>query len=584
MVVAGGRVGGVVPDAEILGGLLADHARALGRGFRLVVQLEVELAVLVQTGPHAVRLSVGRGRQGDLVVVVGGPAHREGQLAVADVQGVPELRAAMGQQDGVGLDGGETAGEGEGPSAHLRGQVGLQLRAGFEVGERGRGLGGDLRLGRVEPVAMLPDRPLMRLELRQAFGGLLGQAGDDVGVLVGHVVEFRQVRGHVVERRRLPEGFPFAAGGVEEEELPRALADGLQFLGGREVEVGVADRGGAGVGQERREIPPVDDPVPRRFRAEDRGERRQHVDVAGDTVAGRAGGDVAGPAQDARFAHTPFEVGGLVARERRRRPARGPVVGGEDHQGVLIEALLAERVHDPADRPVDLLHRVAQEPLGALPFEALRRRDGIVDHRIGQVEEERLLALGPQELHRLLRVAAGQLGLVGLGLDHLLVAVERQRRVARAALLHVVAVGQAEVVVETLAGREEFRQVAEVPLADHHGRVAPGLRQLGQGDLRGVEADAAPREKHPGHAHAGAVAAREQAGARHRADGGGVEMREAHPFLRETVQAWRAQGLVTEGPDVRVAHVIHEEDDDVRGFGADRRGCDGGEAGGPEQA
>ena len=81
-------------------------------------------------------------------------------------------------------------------------------------------------------------------------------------------------------------------------------------------------------------------------------------------------------------------------------------------------------------------------------------------------------------------VALGERRLVGLLLDHVVVEHQRQRRVAglvpsplesvRVARLaaHVVAVGQAEVVVEAVVGREELRLVAAVPLADHLRAVA----------------------------------------------------------------------------------------------------------------
>ena len=121
--------------------------------------------------------------------------------------------------------------------------------------------------------------------------------------------------------------------------------------------------------------------------------------------------------------------------------------------------------------------------------------------------------------------------------------------------------------VEALSRGEELRQVPEMPLADHHRLIATGFGHLGQRHLVGMQADAVGREEHTGHADARAVAAGQEAGPRHRADRRRVEAREAHAFRGEPIQVGRAQGLVAEGADVRVAHVVDEEDDDVRGSG-----------------
>ena len=71
-----GRVGGVMPDAEIFGWLLADEASALNHNFWLVVQLEVEFAVLSQARTDAVGLTIGWCGEGDFAVVVGSAANR----------------------------------------------------------------------------------------------------------------------------------------------------------------------------------------------------------------------------------------------------------------------------------------------------------------------------------------------------------------------------------------------------------------------------------------------------------------------------------------------------------------------------
>ena len=173
------------------------------------------------------------------------------------------------------------------------------------------------------------------------------------------------------------------------------------------------------------------------------------------------------------------------------------VVAGEHHQRVVGQPVLVERLEDLADGPVDLHDHVAVEPGLRLPLELVADEQRDVRHRVGDVQEERLVLVRPDELHRPLGVLRGELRLV-LGL-HVrvggrLVLDERQRRVALGPLgvvrPHVVGVRQAEVRVEPVAGRQEPRVVAEVPLAHHAGGVALRLEELREGRLGVADADA----------------------------------------------------------------------------------------------
>ena len=72
--------------------------------------------------------------------------------------------------------------------------------------------------------------------------------------------------------------------------------------------------------------------------------------------------------------------------------------------------------------PVDLLDGVGVQPDGVATVELLRGEERDVHHRVGQVDEEGPVLVGPDELDRLLGVAAGDRVLVGGPLDLLLVA------------------------------------------------------------------------------------------------------------------------------------------------------------------
>ena len=165
---------------------------------------------------------------------------------------------------------------------------------------------------------------------------------------------------------------------------------------------------------------------------------------------------------------------------------------------LLVEAELLERLEDLARRPVQLLDHVAVaarwRSCRETPRPAIQRQ---VHGSVRQVEEEGPVLVGVDELDGLVRVALRRAVLVDRGLDDRLVrASAAAAGVLRLPVAHVVAVGDAEVVVEALPRGQELRLVAEVPLADARRGVAPGLEQLGDGDLLGVEALAAAREEH----------------------------------------------------------------------------------------
>ena len=114
---------------------------------------------------------------------------------------------------------------------------------------------------------------------------------------------------------------------------------------------------------------------------------------------------------------------------------------------------------------------------------------------------------------------------------------------------HVVAVGKAEVTVESKLLGQEFRLIAEVPLADHFCGIASIFQDLRQGDLIRIQAEGiAGKERAisisiikadslwvtPGH----------QTSAGGRAEcGGHIEVGEAEAFVRHPIQSRRAVGF-----------------------------------------
>ena len=165
-------------------------------------------------------------------------------------------------------------------------------------------------------------------------------------------------------------------------------------------------------------------------------------------------------------------------------------------------------------------------------------------------------------------VLAGELRLVGVEREDGVPRVERQRRELhplRVARPHVVGVGEAEVVVEAVARREEGRQVAEVPLAVDRRRVPAALQHLGERRLALGDAVRRGGEERAQDADAVRVGAGEQRRARGRADGlRHVEVGEAHALRGQPVDVRRADARRAVGADVAVAEVVRVHEHDVR--------------------
>ena len=189
----------------------------------------------------------------------------------------------------------------------------------------------------------------------------------------------------------------------------------------------------------------------------------------------------------------PGQVAPLQHAGRQVEPRA--VVAGEDDDGLVEGALAAQSGDDFPRRPVDRLDHVAQESGARATLKAFRRVDGQMRHRVGNVEEERLIIGLLDELDGALSEARGQGALVDWVLDLSRVLIQPQRNVGlHPGRLHVVRIRQSEPVVEARAdGQVFFAGVAEMPLSHHAGAVAGGFERLRQrefavGDAAGSSA------------------------------------------------------------------------------------------------
>ena len=205
-------------------------------------------------------------------------------------------------------------------------------------------------------------------------------------------------------------------------------------------------------------------------------------------------------------------------------------------------------------------------------------------HGVRDVEEERLVPVAADEGQGLVGVAPGQVVEGRRFLDALLVAVHPVDLAA------VVGPDDPEPVVEAAAhrvqlGPEAAPPLGDVGLADHSGGVAGGLEDRRQQDLPLVDvgevvllvAVLGDPDR---------IAAGEQRGARRAAHRLRVEAREPHALVRHAVDARRLEVGGPEHPEVAVALVVGEHEDEVRPgrrlLRCRRRGVRA-EAGGEEQ-
>ena len=137
--------------------------------------------------------------------------------------------------------------------------------------------------------------------------------------------------------------------------------------------------------------------------------------------------------------------------------------------------------------------------------------------------------------------------------------------------VHVITVGNAEVMIEAVVGRHEVRVIPEMPFPDTHGGVILLLKDFGNGDFFWIETLTRRRKEHTKilfvdmHVDPARITAGHEAGARRGTDGAGrIKVSEPHAFPGHLVKDGRSVLLGSEGPDVGIAKVIAEDDNDVR--------------------
>ncbi len=310
--------------------------------------------------------------------------------------------------------------------------------------------------------------------------------------------------------------------------------------------------------------------------------------------AGAAGGDGGGPVGDPGHADAAFGQVHLAADQ-------GPVVGeafaavvaGEYDEGVALQAVGAQRVHDAADALVHVVdhaavgfHVAAGQVVDGLLAVAQFVGQGLVvagfpgpvGGGVVDAQEERRARPGAcgharDVVHRVVGDEVGQVALLGF----FLFAEPEVVRAVGAAVGEVVhSTGhRAEEFLVARFQRAEVRRVAQVPFAHEGGAVAGVLQQRGQRGVGGRQAQAVVAAGGGADgflgraAQAVLVARRHEREARGRAHGRvGVALGELQSAGGQAVQHGRngAEGGIAAAvaPQVGIAQVIGHDEEDVR--------------------
>ena len=194
-----------------------------------------------------------------------------------------------------------------------------------------------------------------------------------------------------------------------------------------------------------------------------------------------------------------------------------------------------------------------------------------------EVQEERLLVVDRAQVGQVLNGPVGQVGAEVVAVldgsrrsDGVVVVVEGRDELVRFAAVKPVPAIESAGQRPRRARRRHVRLVfgAQVPLADGVGGVPVRSQDLRQEAVLARRPAPVPREArgqvgNAAHAAAVMVPARDQAGARGRAERRRVEVAEPEAIGGQGVDLWRVDvGAVA--AELREAHVVEHDDDDVR--------------------
>jgi len=438
--------------------------------------------------------------------------------------------------------------------------------------------------------------------IAEVFAGLFcerGQAFDDVGVLVGDVYAFADVRLKIIQSEAglLLNVVAGSAAGtwfvfqtairMRKMQFPFAAADGVQVTAPVKEQGFVRGFGSFFAAHQRPDIFAVDDAVLRNFSAREICDGGENVDGHCHLIADGACRDLSGPGHDAGLALSAVPGGPFAFAEWQCGAGviavgePGAVVGGEDDQRVFFEAVFFESLTNLADGPVDFHDHIAVESLLGFAFELIADEQRDVGHRVRDVEKERPVTTFVDERYGVFGIPGGELCLFfagDFGVNHGFVFDQREigKPFAGGGMKgpHIVGVGEPEVFIEAVSGGEELGQMAKVPFTVDGGIVTQRFEDFGDGGFVRVYPDFRLGAECALNSDTIRIAAGEQSGSGSRADGlSSVEVGEADAFFGHLIEIRRFDIGRAEDADILITLVVGEDNHEVGMIFSRSLGC-----------
>ncbi len=215
-----------------------------------------------------------------------------------------------------------------------------------------------------------------------------------------------------------------------------------------------------------------------------------------------------------------------------------------------------------------------------------------MDHRVRQIQKERLVFILGDESHRFLGVSLGERFLISGILDYFLATHQRYivaffvtrfdrfdcQATKNGNVIgnlvcridpHVVGVRNAVIGIKSLVGRQAGREVTEMPFADTSGLVTGIAQHIGDRHFVGMKARIAVGKQHGIHAEPLVVAACHQRSSRTGTDRtADVKIVKPHAFGGHPIQVGSLRSGRSIKPNIAVAHVVDKYDDHIRPLGS----------------
>lgn len=169
---------------------------------------------------------------------------------------------------------------------------------------------------------------------------------------------------------------------------------------------------------------------------------------------------------------------------------------------------------------------------------------------MGQVEIERRTGMTLDKIASLLCIGPGGIVLVGTKLNHF-VALDID------SAMHIIAIGDAEILIEPALQGQEFFAVTQVPFPHDCGGISPGFQKIGCGNLLQWHPGKRAWKKDTVDPHTLWDPSGKQGSPGGGADrGGGIELCKFHSPGSHLIDVWSPDHLIPKTPQVAISQVV----------------------------